>query len=119
MSHCHAWTSLACRMAAPCRIFRLLTSVAEGRGFNAYYPMPFRKRLRIQLTDASAVAFPCFYQIDYTLSTCPLTPATCTQPSAARIRPTLQKDFIIAGGFKSPWSISRLRCWHPGASQMT
>ena len=28
-----------------------LTSVHEGRGFNAYIPMPFRERLRIELTN--------------------------------------------------------------------
>src|SRR5262249_37804762 len=27
----------------------MMTVVAEGRGFNAYYPMPFRKRVRVEL----------------------------------------------------------------------
>jgi hypothetical protein len=41
--------------------------VHEGRGLNAYYPMPFRRRVRVDLENASARAVPLYYQIDYTL----------------------------------------------------
>ena len=30
-----------------------LLSAQEGRGFNAYLPIPFRRRIRIELTNAS------------------------------------------------------------------
>ena len=30
-----------------------MNSVQEGRGFNAYYPMPFKSKIRIELTNSS------------------------------------------------------------------
>src|ERR1700747_1556604 len=51
----------------PVAYFSALTSVAEGRGFNAYYPMPFRKRVRMELTNGGTTPLLFFYQVDYTL----------------------------------------------------
>lgn len=79
-----------------------LTAVQEGRGLNAYFPMPFAKNVRVELTNASAKPILFYYQIDYTL-----------QPAAsdtgylhvafARENPTLlQRDFVIAQGFEGP-----------------
>src|SRR5262245_65062184 len=44
-----------------------LVSVHEGRGMNAYFPMPFRRGVRVELENASARAIPLYYQIDSTL----------------------------------------------------
>src|SRR5215471_4914347 len=44
-----------------------LLSAQEGRGFNAYLPMPFRRRIRIELRNASPRATILYYQLDYTL----------------------------------------------------
>ena len=86
----------------PAPYFSALTSVAEGKGFNAYYPMPFRKRLRMAITNGSAAAFPCFYQIDYTLERVPAD-AGYLHASFRRENPTtLQRDFVIGGGLKGP-----------------
>ena len=86
----------------PAPYFSALTSVAEGRGFNAYYPMPFRKRLRMAITNGSAAAVPCFYQIDYTLERVPAD-AGYLHTSFRRENPTtLQRDFVIGGGLKGP-----------------
>jgi hypothetical protein len=43
-----------------------LTTMPEGRGFNAFFPMPFRGRIRVELTNASSRAIELYYQIDYT-----------------------------------------------------
>jgi Protein of unknown function (DUF2961) len=79
-----------------------LTSVAEGRGFNAYFPMPFRKRLRMDIVNASPVPISFFYQIDYTLGDVPAD-AGYLHVSFRRENPTTERrDFVIAGGFKGP-----------------
>ncbi|MEO7275496.1 MAG: glycoside hydrolase family 172 protein [Vicinamibacterales bacterium] len=79
-----------------------LTSVAEGRGFNAYYPMPFREHLRLQITNAGAAPIAFFYQLDYTLEA--WTPdAGYLHVSFRRENPTTQgRDFVIAEGFRGP-----------------
>lgn len=79
-----------------------LTAVQEGRGFNAYYPMPFRRRLKLVLTNHGTRPINFYYQVDYTL-----------EPVAAdggylhvtfrRENPTvLKRDFTIAEGIKGP-----------------
>jgi hypothetical protein len=44
-----------------------LVSVHEGRGFNAYFPMPFRRGVRVEFSNGSPRPIPLYYQIDYTL----------------------------------------------------
>ena len=44
-----------------------MTSVHEGRGFNAYFPMPFSAQIRVEITNSSSSATLLCYQIDYTL----------------------------------------------------
>jgi hypothetical protein len=80
----------------------VLTSVAEGRGFNAYYPMPFRRHVRVELTNASSAPIPFFYQIDYTLEH--VSPdAGYLHVSFRRENPTtLRRDFVIADGLEGP-----------------
>jgi hypothetical protein len=79
-----------------------LTSVAEGRGFNSYFPMPFGKRLRIEVTNGGAAPTPFFYQIDYTLQN-PEPSAGYLHVSFRRENPTtIKRDFIIAGGLRGP-----------------
>jgi hypothetical protein len=86
----------------PAPYFSALTSVAEGRGFNAYFPLPFRKRLRMELTNGGPVPLLFFYQIDYTLEE--ISPeAGYLHVSFRRENPTtLTRDFIIVNGLKGP-----------------
>jgi hypothetical protein len=80
-----------------------LVSVHEGRGFNAYYPMPFRRSVRIEFTNGSARAIPLYYQIDFTLE--PELPAEAGYLHAGfrRANPTrLREDFTIAEGLRGP-----------------
>lgn len=51
----------------PIHCVTALTAVQEGRGFNAYFPMPFARHMRIALTNAGERPILLYYQIDYTL----------------------------------------------------
>lgn len=81
----------------------LLTAVQEGRGFNAYFPMPFRRRVRVQLTNCSSRPVDLYYQIDYTLEAASSDTAGYLHVTFRRENPTTQKhDFIIADGWHGP-----------------
>jgi hypothetical protein len=79
-----------------------LTAVQEGRGFNAYFPMPFAKHLRVELKNAGRWPILFYYQIDYTLE--PMATDTgYLHVSFARENPTVPKrDFTIAQGIEGP-----------------
>lgn len=80
----------------------LMTVVAEGRGFNAYFPMPFRKRVRVELTNHSQRPVMLYFQIDYTLGEVP-DDAALLHVSFRRENPTMQKrDFVIEEGLRGP-----------------
>jgi hypothetical protein len=77
-------------------------SVLEGRGFNSYLPMPFRRGLRIELTNASAKSTTLYYQLDYTLQ-----PVADEQGylhvSWRRENPTtMRRDMVIADELRGP-----------------
>jgi hypothetical protein len=79
-----------------------LTSVQEGRGFNAYYPIPFSRSVRIELTNSSPVPLIFYYQIDYTLEA-PDHADGYLHVLFNRENPTTRKkDFVIASGLKGP-----------------
>jgi hypothetical protein len=80
-----------------------LTAVQEGRGFNAYFPMPFCRRLRMELTNASTRPQPLYYQLDYTLERELPSDAGYLHAAFHRENPTVQqRDFVIAEGFRGP-----------------
>jgi hypothetical protein len=80
-----------------------LTSAQEGRGFNAYFPMPFAQHVRVELTNASPRAQTVYYQIDYTLERRIAEGAGYLHASFHRENPTLQKrDFQISAGLVGP-----------------
>lgn len=79
-----------------------LQSTPEGRGFNSWIPMPFRRHLRIELRNASARPVQLYHQIDLTLG-----PVDDDQGQLhvtfRRENPTvLRRDFTIADGFSGP-----------------
>lgn len=57
---CMGWNEYA-------QLSSLAVCVNPGCAFNCYWPMPFRKRARITLTNISPVAQNVYYQIDYCL----------------------------------------------------
>jgi hypothetical protein len=79
-----------------------LTAAQEGRGFNAYFPMPFRRSARFEITNRSERRVFFFFQIDYTLQ--PLAEAAgYLHASFRRENPTaLARDFTIEEGLRGP-----------------
>jgi len=91
-----------CAHGRPVSLVTAYTAVQEGRGFNATFPMPFRKSIRIELWNASARAFPLYYQIDYTLGDEP-PESGILHVSFRRENPTsLGRDMVIAEGVAGP-----------------
>jgi hypothetical protein len=79
-----------------------LTAVQEARGLNAYFPMPFAKHIRIELTNGGTRAINFYYQVDYTLERF-ADDAGYLHVSFRRENPTtLKRDFVIAQGFEGP-----------------
>lgn len=80
-----------------------LTSAQEGRGFNAYFPMPFRDRFRMEITNPSRRSLPFYYQADYTLEAALPADAGYLHAAFRRENPTtMQRDFVIADGLRGP-----------------
>ena len=80
-----------------------MTSAQEGRGFNAYFPMPFRRELRLTFTNGSNRPLPLYYQLDYTLERELPADAGYLHVSFRRENPTtLTQDFVIAEGLRGP-----------------
>jgi hypothetical protein len=87
----------------PVHYYSALTAVQEGRGFNAYFPMPFHKRLRLELTNGSGRPIHFYYQIDYTLEKSLPDSAGYLLAAFRRENPTtLKQDFVIAEDFQGP-----------------
>ncbi|MDQ1520847.1 MAG: hypothetical protein QOI55_1920 [Actinomycetota bacterium] len=80
-----------------------LTSAQEGRGFNAYFPMPFRERLRIAFTNASTRPVMLYYQLDYTRQQTVSPDAGVLHVSFRRENPTtMRRDFTIVDTLTGP-----------------
>src|SRR5262245_16997405 len=80
-----------------------LTSAQEGRGFNAYFPMPFSSQFRMVFTNASAKSVMLYFQVDYTLERSLPDDAGALHVSFRRENPTvMRRDFTIADGFTGP-----------------
>ena len=79
-----------------------LVSVHEARGFNAYLPLPFRRRIRIELTNRSSRRMPLYYQLDYTAQPLP-DDIGYLHAAFRRENPTvLRRDFTITDGLRGP-----------------
>jgi D-arabinan exo alpha-(1,3)/(1,5)-arabinofuranosidase (non-reducing end) len=91
-----------CAHGRPVPLVTAYTAVQEGRGFNATFPMPFRRSIRVELWNASARAFPLYYQIDYTLGDEP-PESGLLHVSFRRENPTvLGRDMVIAENIAGP-----------------
>jgi hypothetical protein len=78
----------------------MLATAQEGRGFNSYAPMPFAKRVRVELTNSSSRPMDLYFQVDYTLEQAD---ASYLHVSFRRENPTtMKRDFVIADGFTGP-----------------
>lgn len=90
-------------LGRPVHFVSALAAAQEGRGFNSYFPMPFRRRIRIECTNGSTQPQMLFYQLDYTLES-DLPPETgVLHVSFRRENPTrLREDFTIARDLRGP-----------------
>jgi hypothetical protein len=80
-----------------------LASAQEGRGFNAYVPMPFKRHLRVELTNSSPGPITLYYQIDYTLEANLAPTQGYLHVAFRRENPTVQRrDFVITEGLAGP-----------------
>jgi D-arabinan exo alpha-(1,3)/(1,5)-arabinofuranosidase (non-reducing end) len=80
-----------------------LLSAQEGRGFNCYLPIPFRRRIRIELANHSPRPTILYYQLDYTLEPRLAPEKGLLHASFRRENPTvLRRDFTIAEGLRGP-----------------
>ena len=80
-----------------------LTAMQEGRGFNSWIPMPFRRNVRIELTNSSSCPASLYYEIDYTLQRELPAELGYLHVSFRRENPTvIRRDFVIAEGLQGP-----------------
>lgn len=80
-----------------------LAAIGEGRGYNLFIPMPFRRRIRIEYVNASEQRSPLYYQVDYTLEPSLADDVMQLHASYRRQNPTVMRDdFVIADGFRGP-----------------
>jgi len=80
-----------------------LTAVQEGRGFNSWIPLPFRRQLRIELTNSSSQPAILYYEVDYTLQRELPAELGYLHVSFRRENPTvMRRDFVIADGLRGP-----------------
>jgi hypothetical protein len=79
-----------------------MISVHEGRGFNSYLPMPFRRRVRIVATNRGDQPIVLFYQVDYTLQELGAEEGYLHVSFRRENPTTLVKDFTIAEGLRGP-----------------
>jgi hypothetical protein len=97
----------------PVHLVTALSAIQEGRGFNAYFPMPFEKGLRFELVNESGGRLLLYYQIDYTLTSDrdrdrDRDRVAEREPSYLHVayrreNPTVQKrDFVIFEGLRGP-----------------
>jgi hypothetical protein len=80
-----------------------LTAAQEGRGFNSYIPMPFRRSIRFVLRNGAPRAISFYYQLDYTLEPDLAVEQGYLHVSFRRQNPTVQlQDFVIDDGLVGP-----------------
>ncbi len=86
----------------PAPLSSSLTAAQEGRGFNAWIPMPFHRRARIELVNGSRRRFPFYYQIAFSRG--PVAEDSgLLHVGFRRENPTeLARDFIITQGLEGP-----------------
>jgi hypothetical protein len=91
-----------CPLGRPVAYASQLAAAQEGRGFNAWIPLPFRRRLRLELTNHTKRRLPFYYQVAYTLG--PAGPDSgLLHASFRRENPTaLKQDFTIVSGLAGP-----------------
>ncbi|HEU4428566.1 MAG TPA: glycoside hydrolase family 172 protein [Myxococcota bacterium] len=91
-----------CPLGRPVASASQWNAAQEGRGFNSWLPLPFRRRMRVEFVNATARRFPLYYQIAFTEGALP-EDAGLLHVAWHRENPTqLKRDFTIAAGLRGP-----------------
>jgi hypothetical protein len=104
-------------------ISSLAVCVNPGSAFNSYWPMPFRKRARITMTNIAEEPMRLYYQIDYTQAPVP-GDAAYFHAQFRRVNPLPYKDvYTIIDGIKGrghfvgtymAWGVNNNGWWGEG-----
>jgi hypothetical protein len=87
----------------PVPLASALTTMQEGRGFNSWIPLPFRRGVRVELQNSSTRPTMFYYQVDYTLQSELPAEQGYLHVSFRRENPTMMRDdFVIADGLRGP-----------------
>ncbi|HEV7383312.1 MAG TPA: glycoside hydrolase family 172 protein [Phenylobacterium sp.] len=86
----------------PAAYVSALATAQEGRGFNAYYPMPFRRHVRMELTNSAPGPVQLYYQVDYALGPQPADMGYLHVTFRRENPTTPKRDFVIVDGLKGP-----------------
>lgn len=91
-----------CGFATGCVVNSLPIAVNPARGFNSYFPMPFRRKAKITIENQHQVTVPAFfYQVDYCLyDELPEETAYFHAQWRRQRLTTLGEDYVILDGVK-------------------
>jgi hypothetical protein len=113
----------ACGWGQYAQVSSLAVCVNPGSAFNCYWPMPFRKRCRMTLTNLADEPMRLYYQIDYALAKVP-TDAAYFHAQFRRVNPLPYKEvYTILDGVKGrghyagvymAWGVNNNNWWGEG-----
>jgi hypothetical protein len=90
-------------LGRPAHYESALTMSPEGRGFINVMPMPFRRHIRIEITNSSKARIRLYYQLTYTEQDHLPEAAGYLHALFRRENPTtLRRDYVILEGLKGP-----------------
>ena len=120
---CPAGDFFACGWGKYAPVSSLAVCVNPGSAFNAYWPMPFRKRCRMTLENIAAEDMILYYQIDYSLGAVDAN-AAYFHAQFRRVNPLPYKDVYtildgVAGrgryiGTYMAWGVNNTGWWGEG-----
>ena len=90
-------------MGRPVAYSSALTTAQEGRGFNSYIPMPFARRMRLEVINGAARSTNLYFQVDYTAESAKAADQGYLHVAFRRQNPTaMADDFVITEGLAGP-----------------
>ncbi len=120
---CPVGDFFACGWQKYAQVSSLAVCVNPGSAFNCYWPMPFRKRCRITLTNIADEPMTVYYQIDYALANVP-TDAAYFHAQFRRTNPLPYKQvYTIVDGIQGKghyvgtyiaWGVNNTGWWGEG-----
>jgi hypothetical protein len=120
---CPVGDFFACGWNRFAQVSSLAVCVNPGSAFNCYWPMPFRKRCRITMTNIDAEPMVLYYQIDYALGDVP-EDAAYFHAQFRRVNPLPYKHvYTIADGIAGKghyvgtymaWGVNNTGWWGEG-----